>query len=238
MSGIEQNHEQNPIDAESASIKIKATAKRNGLTTLFVGIGVLLFAIILLNLIPKNFYLFGMFALSGGIVTLLIGWFKVREPQHSIELTKTHIHYRHRHGSWQLAWENVQRIDVPRVSQGIQQTSLGLVGIKIKHYEPLLESISPRLATNLLLEQRPLLLQNTGCAAGGCYNNDLIEDDSFKTQNGLFIKGIPAMLANRMTKLRASLGFDLYISMSELDRSTDEFVALLKQCQLQVSQEN
>lgn len=238
MSGIKKNQEQSPIEAENSSIKIKAAAKRNGLTTLVIGFGILIFAILLLNFIPKNVYLLGMFALSGGIVTVLIGWFKVREPQHSIELTKTHIHFCHRHGSWQLAWENVQRIDVPRVSQGAQQTSLGLVGIKIKHYEPLLDSISPRLATNLLLEQRPLLLQNSGCATGGCYNNDLIEDDNFKTQSGHFIKGIPAMLANRMTKLRASLGFDLYISMSELDRSTDEFVTLLKQCHLQVSQES
>ena len=45
------------------------------------------------------------------------------------------------------------------------------------------------------------------------------------------------MLANRMTKLRAGLGYDLYISVSELDRSTDEFVDLLKQCELQVNQD-
>ena len=232
MSGIEKDQS----SAEAPSIKIKAAAKRNGLTTLMIGCAVLLIAIALLNVIPTSFYLIGMFALSGGIVTILIGWFKIREPLHSVELTKTHIMYQHRHGSWQLDWENIQRIDVPRVSQGIEQKPLGLVGIKIKHYEPLLASISPRLATNLLLEQRPLLLQNNACATGGCYNNDLIEDDSYKTNDGKFIRGIPAMLANRMTKLRAGLGYDLYISVSELDRSTDEFVDLLKQCQLQVNQ--
>jgi hypothetical protein len=233
MSGIEH-----PIDQNDHSIiQIKAVAKRNGLTTFLIGLMILALAILLLNVLPQAVYLIGVFALSGSIVTMLIGWFKMREPQHSIELSKTHIHYRHRHGKWDLKWANVQRIDIPRVSSGFEQKSLGMVGIKIKSYEPLLQSISPRLATNLLLEQRPLLLLNAGCATGGCYNNDLIEDDRFKTQSGKLITGIPAMLANRMTKLRASLGYDLYISVAELDRSADEFVALLTQCQMQITKD-
>ena len=224
-------------NSQGESIKIRAASKRNGLTTFIVGIGVMIVAILLLMLLPESVYLFGIFALSGAIVTLLIGWFKMREPPHSIELTKRYIHYQHRHGKWQLDWTNVQRIDVPRISQGIDQKPLSMVGIKIKDYQPLLESISPRLATNLLLEQRALLLHNNGCATGGCYNNDLIEDDKYKMPDGKIIKGIPAMLANRMRKLRNSLGFDLFISVAELDRSSDDFVALLKQCHIKVLQE-
>lgn len=236
MSGNE--NETNTAEAtQTESIKIRAASKRNGFTTFLVGVGVLVVAILLLMWLPQSVYLIGIFTLSGAIVTLLIGWFKMREPPHSIELTKRFIHYQHRHGKWQLDWTNVQRIDVPKVSQGIEQKPLSMVGIKIKDYRPLLESISPRLATNLLLEQRALLLHNTGCATGGCYNNDLIEDDRFKMPDGNIIKGIPAMLANRMSKLRISLGFDLFISVAELDRSSDEFVALLKQCHINVMQE-
>lgn len=222
---------------ESQSIKIRAASKRNGFTTFVVGVVVLVIAIILLALLPKSAYLVGIFALSGSIVTMLIGWFKMREPAHSIELTKSFIHYQHRHGKWRLDWANIQRIDVPKISQGFEQKPLSMVGIKIKDYQPLLNSISPRLATNLLLEQRALLLHNNGCATGGCYNNDLIEDDRFKMPDGRFISGIPAMLANRMSKLRISLGFDLFISVAELDRSSDDFVALLKECHTNVLQD-
>ena len=45
------------------------------------------------------------------------------------------------------------------------------------------------------------------------------------------LTGTQAMLANRMTKLRERLGYDLYINVSELDRSEQEFVRLLRECQ-------
>ncbi|MFA3791788.1 DUF2982 domain-containing protein [Aliiglaciecola sp. SL4] len=235
MSGNEQAEQQKAkldgnVEGEQYSIKIKGVAKRNGLTTFLCGVAALFLAIMLLAYLPNSLYLIGVLALSASIVTMLIGWFKVREPVHSIELTKTHILYHHRHGKWTLEWSNIQRVDVPKVSQGVEQIHLGMVGIKIKQYEPLLKSISPRLATNLLLEQRPLLLQNNQCVGGGCYSNTLIENDTYKTSEGKTIKGIPAMLANRMSKLRAGLGFDIFISVSELDRSSDEFVGLLREC--------
>ncbi len=219
------------------SIFIRATSKRNGLTTFSIGLVVLCLSFILISLLPRSLFLIGVFALSAGIVTMLIGWFKIREPEHSIELTKTQIVYRHRHGVWSLDWQNIQRVDVPKVTSGIEHKKLGMVGIKLREYQPLLASISPRLATNLLLEQRPLLLQGNQCTTGGCYSADLIEDDRFKASDGQTITGIPAMLANRMTKLRASLGFDLFISASELDRSTEDFVSLLRDCQSQVNSE-
>ncbi|WJG09992.1 DUF2982 domain-containing protein [Aliiglaciecola sp. LCG003] len=233
MSGNERQLEIEK-DTASQSIKIRAVAKRNGLSTLIFGLLALMLSILLLALLPKSIYLLGIFALSASIVTMLIGWFKIREPQHSLELTKSHIHYHHRHGKWSVTWDNIQRIDVPKVTTGLDVLPLAMVGIKLRDYEPLLQVISPRLATNLLLEQRALLLQNNQCANGGCYNTDLIENDSYKTANGKVLKGIPAMLANRMSKLRAALGFDLFISMGELDRSSEEFVELLRQCQAQV----
>lgn len=221
-------------DESTEVILIRATSKRNGLTTFAAGLVVLALAFILISLLPRSLFLIGVFALSGGIVTLLIGWFKIREPEHSIELSKNQICYKHRHGIWRLDWQNIQRVDIPRVTAGLEQKPLEMVGIKLKDYQPLLASISPRLATNLLLEQRPLLLQSNQCATGGCYSADLIEDDKFKMPDGNIVTGIPAMMANRMSKLRASLGFDLYISASELDRSTEDFVSLLRDCQSQV----
>lgn len=216
------------------SILIKAGSKRNGFTTFLFGVSALFIAILLIALLPHSLFLVGVFALSASIVTMLIGWFKMREPPHSVELTREQLCYFHRHGQWRVDWHNIQRIDVPKISNGLQQEPLGLVGIRLKDYGPLLKGISRRLATNLLLEQRPLLLQANACSSSGCYSADLIEDDRFKAQNGEIFSGIAAMLGNRMTKLRARLGYDLYISVSELDRSTDEFVALLRQCHQQV----
>ena len=232
MDGV--SNSMNDQDAEL--ILIRATAKRNGFTTFLGGVVALICAVVLLNLLPHSLYLIGVFALSGAIVAMLIGWFKMREPPHSVSLSKQEVHYYHRHGQWVLTWDNIQRIDVPRVDTGLQHENLDLVGIKIKDYRPFLGSISPRLATNLLMEQRPLLLQAGKCATGGCYSADLIEDDRLKLPDGTVLAGIPAMLGNRMKKLRERLGYDLFINVSELDRSAIEFCTLLRQCHQQVAQ--
>jgi hypothetical protein len=212
-------------------IQIRATSKRNGLTSIMIGSGVLVVASILLMFLPKHLYLIGIFGVSAAIVTLLIGWFKIREPNYSLELSRSSICYRHRNGSWTVDWDNVLRVDTPKISSGLEQKTLSMVGIKLKDYTPLLANISPRLATNMLLEQRPLLLQSNSCSSGNCYNATLIEDDHYTLPDGSTIKGIPAMLGNRMRKLRESLGYDLFISAAELDREAEDFVELLRQCQ-------
>ena len=90
-------------------------------------------------------------------MTLLIAWVKYREPQFSFLLSRTSILYKHRHGQWQLGWHNIQRIDVPKVTQGLELIPLDMVAIKIKDYSVFLKDVSPRLMTNILMEQRSLL---------------------------------------------------------------------------------
>lgn len=213
-------------------ILVRANAKRNGLTSLMFGCGAMLLAILMFKLLPDSFKLLAIFTTSAAIVGLLLGYFKIREPEHSLAISKKEIDYQHRNGSWQLDWENVQRIDTPKVSAGLEQKNLTLVGIRIKEYGPLLQSTSPRLMTHLLMEQRPLLLQanKSNCATGTCYGDDLLEDDTFKDSNGTIYRGVQAMFANRMQKLRQGLGFDLYINSAELDRSADDFASLLRSC--------
>ena len=222
------------------TILIRAQSKQNSLTSLVLGCIGLLLALVVFFVLPESFFLLGVFLLSGAIVASIIAWYKWREPPHSLQLTKQHLAYIHRNGQWQLDWHNIQRIDVPKIHSGLDVTSLGLVGIKIKDYLPLLENISPRLATNILLEQRPLLLQlqKQGCATGACYSEDLLEDEVHKLAQGGTIKGIKGMLGNRMKKLRERLGYDLYIATAELDRDEQAFVDLLRQCQQQVLTES
>ena len=42
------------------------------------------------------------------------------------------------------------------------------------------------------------------------------------------------MFANRMTKLRTRLGYDIFVAGSELDRPEQKFVDLIRQCQQRV----
>ena len=219
-------------------IEIRSHAKRNVIVSVLIGLMGLCLASIAFSVLPKSLYLIGIFLTSASLVALLIAWVKYREPQFSFLLSKESILYKHRHGQWQLDWSNIQRIDVPRVSRGADYKPLEMVAIKIKDYSVFIEKVSPRLMTNILMEQRPLLFHDmpvsNDCATGSCHSDDMLEHDYFKDSNGIEYKGIQAMFANRMAKLRARLGYDIFVAGSELDRPEQEFVDLLRQCQQQV----
>lgn len=225
-------------DTHQDIIAIRSQAKRNIIASILFGLVGLGLAGTAFSLLPQSLYLVGIFLTSASLVALLIAWVKYREPKFSFLLSKTFILYKHRHGQWQLDWRNIQRIDVPKVSSGGEHQSLDMVAIKIKDYSVFLAKISPRLMTNTLMEQRPLLFheapQPKDCATGGCHSDDMLEHDYFKDTNGMEYKGIQAMFANRMTKLRTRLGYDIFIDGSTLDRSEREFVDLLRQCQQRV----
>ncbi|TPV58421.1 DUF2982 domain-containing protein [Aestuariibacter sp. GS-14] len=214
-------------------IFIKSTAKRNGLTTLLIGTIALLLSAAMLIALPDWLFLIGIFMVSGAIVTMLIGWFKIREPEHSLSVDRERILYQHRCGQWQIAWDNIQRIDCPRVQQGLSLTPLNMVGFKLKHYDDFILAISPRLASHLIMEQRALLMhsEDKSCATGGCYSSSLFEDKPYQLADGQVVTGIKAILANRMITLRQIFGYDVFLSASELDRSPEAFVSLLRDCQ-------
>lgn len=219
-------------------IEIRSQGKRNIIVSVIFGLVGLCLASISFSTLPKSLYLIGIFLTCASLVTLLIAWVKYREPQFSFLLSRTSILYKHRHGQWQLDWHNIQRVDVPKVTQEIENISLGMVAIKIKDYSVFLKEVSPRLMSNILMEQRPLLFHEMpptkDCASGHCHSDDMLEHDYFKDNNGIEYKGIQAMFANRMTKLRTRLGYDIFIAGAELDRPEQEFVDLLRQCQLRV----
>lgn len=219
-------------------IEISSLAKRNVIVSVLFGLVALCLASIAFLVLPKSLYLVGMFFSSVSLVALLIAWVKYREPKFSFLISRTSIIYKHRHGQWQLDWQNIQRVDVPIVSHGLEHRSLDMVAIKIKDYSVFLTKISPRLMTNLLIEQRSLLFHempaSKDCDTGSCPSNDMLEHDYFKDDNGIEYTGIQAMFANRMTKLRARLGFDIFVDGSTLDRPEQQFVDLLCQCQQRV----
>ncbi|BCO17493.1 MULTISPECIES: DUF2982 domain-containing protein [unclassified Alteromonas] len=216
-----------------ASIYIKAASKGNGITSLVIGAVGLVIAALWLSFMPDWLFLAGIFITSAALVCLLVGYFKLREPDYSLEIAKDYITYQHRLGSWRIHWDNLQRADCPRVRHGLEHVPLETVGFKLKSYTDFLHTISPRLATHLLMEQRPLLMQNTdeNCASGSCYEQSMFDDKQYVMEDGTVINGIKAMLAHRMVELRKRLGFDIFIASSELDRDAQDFARLIASCQ-------
>lgn len=214
-------------------IEIRAQAKRGALASIAVGCSGLLVGALLLMWLPELLRLVAIFAISVGLVGLLLGWFKLREPKHSLVLSKTHIIYYHRLGQWQTHWSNIARIDVPQIHIDLEYLPLAVVGIRLRSYEPLLNSMSPRLMNNMMLEQRSLLLQalKGQKEQNSEFDDHLLEADKFTSEDGKVYRGLQAMFANRMSKLRNSLGYDIFINAAELDRPPTEFVTLLRQCQ-------
>lgn len=214
-------------------ICIRSSASSNGVTTLIVGALVAAVGTVCVVLLPPLFFLVGILFLSGSIIAFVMGFYKLREPPHSLHISKTHLVYFHRKGQWNIPWSNIQRIDVPRVHKGLEHIDLEMVGFRLKQPEAFLNDISPRLITHLLMEQRPLVTQliSNDCSSGQCYGDDIIDDTKYKLPDGSMLTGINAMFANRMRKLQQGLGYDIYLSVNDIDREAHEFVNLLRECQ-------
>lgn len=213
-------------------ILIRSSAATNGLTTMIIGFAIACVGTLVITTLPDIFFLVGILFLSGSIIAFVMGFFKLREPKYSLNITKTAILYKHRKGTWEIPWENVQRIDVPRIQKGLEQIDLEMVGFRLKQPEQFLDTISPRLVTHLLMEQRPLAahLALSSCDSGRCPGDDIIEDTKFKCTDGTMLTGVTAMFAHRMRKLQSGLGYDIFLSANDLDRSGTEFVTLLREC--------
>jgi len=218
---------------EQESIFIKAASTHNGAMSLIIGGGLIGVGALMIIFLPQLLFLPGVFIISGGIVGLIIGWFKLREPEHSFEITKECIIYHHRRGKWRIKWDNIQRIDVPRITKGMETVELEMLGFRLKRTDPFLDNISLRLITHLLMEQRPLVMHSAepGCETGRCYGDDMMEGEKFVREDGKEIKGVLAMFGNRMQKLKTRLGYDVFISTNEIDRSPQAFIQLLRECQ-------
>ncbi len=226
-------------DEQSDIIQIKSSSATNGMTTMLIGFGFLAAGTICLLFLPDLFFLVGVLLLSASIIAFVMGFFKIKEPKVSLSITKRELTYHHRRGHWCITWDNIQRFDVPRVHKGLEHVDLEMVGIRLRDPDSFLDSISPRLITHLLMEQRPLVTQaeSSKCASGRCYGDDLIEDQKHTRPDGTQLTGVIAMFANRMKRLKDGLGYDIFISANELDRTPTEFVALLHSCKNSLEQE-
>jgi len=234
MSGNnEQTIQSNNSAQQDEAIFIRGSAASNGMTTLIIGCVIALVGSLIIIFLPPLFFLVGILFVSGSIVAFVMGYYKLREPQYSLEISKQAIIYYHRKGQWVIPWDNIQRFDVPRVHKGLEHVELEMVGFRLRDPEVFLTGISPRLITHLLMEQRPLVAQilASSCSSGQCYGDDILDDAKYKCRDGTMLHGVTAMFANRMLKLQQGLGYDIYLSVNDVDRDGQSFVALLRECQ-------
>lgn len=144
-------------------------------------------------------------------------------------LTATHFQQHLFKGGWVVKWSNIQKIGLCSYNNDGWHQPLPWIGIKLKHYSPYLDSICPRIATEILLSQRALLYLGAKQHAENHRFEDIVLDSKmYRSSKGDTFYGLQAMLANRMHYQRKYFDYDIFISAHDLDRSADEFVGLAR----------
>ncbi|MFT5808126.1 MAG: hypothetical protein ACI9LG_002427 [Moritella dasanensis] len=208
---------------------IRPIAKRNGMTVTIVA-AVLIFSsiIALLSIANNNSLYFPLFAgsLVVGFILLLVGIVKINDVDYRFSLTNEGIHYFTSRGGFTILWQDIQRIDIPRINDGLALKDLPYIGIRLNQRENLINSASLPTLSHMLLEQRALImLTDPNSTLYGNADNMLYPNVKV-THN---YKGLQAMFINRMHYLHDTLGYDIYFPEDDLDRPPAEFVTLLRQ---------
>jgi hypothetical protein len=218
------------------TITIKPLARHHGLFLCSLG------GLILLCCFLASYYLWQQARLPIialiliAMVTLFIGLLKYSEPQHSFILTPKKFIYAHRYGQWQLSWQQISYIKQVSETQGFEYHQLPYIGIRVKNIADIAANISPRLASRLIHEQKPLLafcLRHhfiTLEQATINFERFIIFNNKNETHNTTTITGPVAAFLHHSTTLQQALGYHLYLPESALDRDIDDFVGLLKNC--------
>ncbi|WP_275975063.1 DUF2982 domain-containing protein [Shewanella gaetbuli] len=212
-------------------VTIEPQTKRNAATLTTLGAAGLLLSL-LLFIKFSHLFAFSLVMFGFALVSLLLGIAKLNEPSISLKLTSEGLCYFHRRGQYKVSWDNIVRIDNARVTQNMALIELPYLGLKLKQMNPVLDAISPRLATGLLTEQRPLLM------TAATHDEDLKSLEKYLgaefepfISHGERYRGVLAMFGRRSETLAENLGYHLYISHDAIDRPAEEIVALLRQWQ-------
>ncbi|MCU4676894.1 DUF2982 domain-containing protein [Catenovulum sp. 2E275] len=218
---------------------ISSVVKHNGRSLALVSLFSLFILIILFSELAHiaELKLPLIFLISASIVGVVIAVFKILEPDYSFMLSQEGLVYHHKKGFLLIEWENIQRYGIPTLHQGMQTHELAFIGIKLKDPEKILPSISLRLISHLLIEQRATFhqyLRNQAKDLNQSASELSLNTDPYKDKSGYVYKGLRGMFAHRMNYLRQFSGFDILIPSTALDRDAADFLVLLKQFQNEV----
>ncbi|PKH06860.1 DUF2982 domain-containing protein [Moritella sp. Urea-trap-13] len=207
---------------------IRPIAKRNGVTfTIVASLFIFSSVIALLSSSNNNSIYFPLFAgsLIIGIVLLIVGIVKINDVDYRFSLTNEGIHYFTSRGGFTILWQDIQRIDIPKINDGLELKDLPYIGIRLNQREHLINSASLATLSHMLLEQRALImLTDPNSTLYGNADNMLYPNVKVTHK----YQGLQAMFINRMHYLHDTLGYDIYFPEDDLDRSPAEFIALLR----------
>ena len=212
------------------TIHIQSTAAKAGEYLLILSLVACIAVGLTIFLFPQaNPAALGILLLTS-VTMLLIAIKRARQPELSFTLTFMHIQFHSPSGGWLARWKNIAEIGPATLAYQGWHHPMPWVGIRLKDYDEFLESICPRIASKILLEQRGLLILAYKRAENPPHEiEDMLFDDTpYVTKSGRPLKGLLAMLANRMGYNREFLGFDFFISEDLLDRPADEFIGLVR----------
>ncbi|SON48330.1 DUF2982 domain-containing protein [Vibrio tapetis] len=165
-----------------------------------------------------------------GIVTLLgVAYFLIEQARVRFTMTDTHFQQHLFKGGWVVTWSNISEISLCHYQKDGWCEPMPWIGIRLKDYSPYINSICPRITTQILLEQRALLY--LGAKQKGelsKFEDMVLNGDPHISSSGEQFRGLAAMMANRMRYQRQYWGYDLFISESDLDRPIEEFVGLTR----------
>ncbi|KFZ37071.1 hypothetical protein HR45_12600 [Shewanella mangrovi] len=210
------------------TIEIQSTSKRNAVTLTVVGASALIIAFALFLGVSSLFYV-ALTLFVVGAIALVIGIAKQYEPPVVMTLEAEGLRYFHRRGSVFIEWRNIQRLDFPRVQRGIELIELPFIGVKLHAINPILDNISPRLASGLLSEQRSLVM--TALANDEDLNaleHYLSAEFTPLVVNDDRYRGLLAMFGRRCLTLDKHLGYHLYLPAEFVEETPQEFLRSLR----------
>ncbi|KMT65452.1 DUF2982 domain-containing protein [Catenovulum maritimum] len=207
-------------------IFIKASTAANG-RSIFVISFICFVALFIIKLAWVEMYQIQIiFLIMASITGMILGYFKSSEPEFSFVLKVDGLYYQNRFGYIFISWDNISLVGVPK-SVGLNQTEMAYVGIKLKQPELLLTSISLRLISHLMVEQKAIFeyyLRHSDKKFDDDYGSFIL--NSYKSEQETYT-GLRAMFAHRMKQFREFSGYDIFFPETAMDRSSSEFKVLL-----------
>lgn len=217
-------------------ITINPNSKRNQISLISIG-GLLIFAVV--AFIPSYWQQANLvlsFLLCVGLIVFFIGVLKYLEPETSYTLTRKSLAYQHKYGGFEIDWQDIQRIAQVKEQSFWQEDKLPFIGVNLKNRDKFLATLSPRLASRLIHEQRPL---TTYAVRHNLikFEQGIMNFEPYKYGNKI-IKGPIAAFCHHGQALKDAFGYDIFLPISSFDRELDEFMELLEACINHQQQEN
>lgn len=196
----------------------------------YVKIGLVIVLLIITALIRlSNSWQQALVSVMCVLILCGVGYWLARKSWVGFTLTASHLQQHFYYGGWVVKWQNISQIGICTHQQEGWHQPLPWIGVRLKNYSPFLDGICPRIAREMLFNQRVLLYLGMKQHDKSLLFEDIVLDSTpYTDPQGKVYTGLMAMLANRMHHQRNFHGFDVFISENDLDRSADEFIGLAR----------